>query len=165
MSRCLRALPFASSRHVKPNSKRPGTASGDRFAKYQSAHSASEYLKLGGTKSDLAHDPLKKGIVAVKVKVFDDVDVTPELGEASDSDDDDDGVSLCHHPRSSIADVWELSVLSRARAAATATASPRRQTTTTTRHSGRGRCRLCLPAPPRSDASDVKSQQAAVHCA
>ena len=50
----------------------------------------SEYLKLGGTKSDLAHD-LKKGIVTVKVTVFDaDDDATPELVEASDSDDDDD---------------------------------------------------------------------------
>ena len=48
------------------------------------------YLKLGGTKSDLAHD-LKKGIVTVKVKVFDDdAGVIPELEEASDSDDDDD---------------------------------------------------------------------------
>jgi len=76
--------------YVKPNSKRPGTASGDRFAKYQSARSVSEYLKLGGTKSDLAND-LKKGIVTVKVKVFDDDgDVMPELVEASDSDDDDD---------------------------------------------------------------------------
>ena len=55
--------------YVKPNSKRPGTASGDRFAKYQSARSVSEYLKLGGTKSDLAND-LKKGIVTVKVKVW-----------------------------------------------------------------------------------------------
>ena len=34
---------------------------------------------------------LKKGIVTVKVKVFDDDgDVMPELVEASDSDDDDD---------------------------------------------------------------------------
>ena len=50
----------------------------------------SEYLKLGGTKSDLAND-LKKGIVTVKVKVFDnDGDVMPELVEASDSDDDDE---------------------------------------------------------------------------
>ena len=75
---------------MKPNSKRPGTASGDRFAKYQSARSVSEYLKLGGTKSDLADD-LKKGIVTVKIKVFDDDDgVMPELVEASGSDDDDD---------------------------------------------------------------------------
>jgi hypothetical protein len=49
------------------------------------------FLKLGGTKSDLAHD-LKKGIVTLKVKVFDDDDsVMPELVEASVSDDDDDG--------------------------------------------------------------------------
>jgi len=32
--------------YVKPNSKRPGTASGGRFAKYQSARSVSEYLFL-----------------------------------------------------------------------------------------------------------------------
>ena len=78
--------------YVKPNSKRPGTASGDRFAKYQSARSVSEYLKLGGTRGDLAHD-LKKGIVTVKLKVLnDDGDDMPELAEASDSDDDDDDV-------------------------------------------------------------------------
>ena len=53
----------------------------------------SEYLKLGGTKSDLTHD-LKKGIVTVKVKVFDDDDdAMPELVEASDSDDDNDYTS------------------------------------------------------------------------
>ena len=58
--------------------------------KYQSAHSVSEYLKLGGTKSDLAHD-LKKGIVTAKIKVFDDDDgAISELGEANDSDDDGD---------------------------------------------------------------------------
>ena len=74
--------------YVKPNSKRPGTASGDRFAKYQSARSVSEYLKLGGTRGDLAYD-LKKGIVTVKVKVFDNDGDMPELAEDSDSDDDE----------------------------------------------------------------------------
>ena len=49
----------------------------------------SEYLKLGGTKSDLAND-LKKGIVTAKEVFGDDDDVIPELVEASDSDDDDD---------------------------------------------------------------------------
>ena len=40
----------------------------------------SEYLKFGGTKSDLAND-LKKGIVTAKVKVLDDdVGVIPKLG-------------------------------------------------------------------------------------
>jgi len=81
-----------SDNYVKPNSKRPGTASGDRFAKYQSARSVSECLKLGGTRGDLAHD-LKKGIVTVKLKVLNgDGDDMPELAEASDSDDDDDDV-------------------------------------------------------------------------
>ena len=60
-SRPLSPSPY-NAIYVKPNSKRPGTAPGDRFAKYQSARSVSEYLKLGGTKSDLAND-LKKGIV------------------------------------------------------------------------------------------------------
>ena len=61
-SRLLNSLPRTrTSIYVKPNSKRPGAASGDRFAKYQPARSVSEYLKLGGTKSDLAND-LKKGI-------------------------------------------------------------------------------------------------------
>ena len=78
--------------YVKPNSKRPGTASGDRFAKYQSARSVSEYLKLGGTKSDLAQD-LKKGIATAKVKVFDDDDdAIPGPVDARDPDDDDDDI-------------------------------------------------------------------------
>ena len=80
---------FDSDIFVKPNAKRPGTASGKRYAKYQAATSVSEYLKLGGTRSDLAHD-LKKGIVTVKVTVLDDDDDVPDLAAASDSDDDSD---------------------------------------------------------------------------
>ena len=70
---------------VKPNAKRPGTASGKRYAKYQAVNSVSQYLKLGGTRSDLAHD-LKKGIVTAKATVLDDDDGAPDLAAASDSD-------------------------------------------------------------------------------
>ena len=80
---------FDSDIFVKPNAKRPGTTSGNRYVKYQAATSVSEYLKLGGTRSDLAHD-LNKDIVTVKVTVLDDDDDVPDLAAASDSDDDSD---------------------------------------------------------------------------
>ena len=83
---------FDSDIFVKLNAKRLGTASGNRYVKYQTATSVLEYLKLGGTRSDLAHD-LKKGIVTAKATVLDDDDDVPDLAAAFDSDgDSDDGV-------------------------------------------------------------------------
>ena len=58
-------------------SKRPGTAAGNRFAKYKTATSVQQFFWLGGTRADLKHD-IAKGIVTI------------EGDTESDDDDEDD---------------------------------------------------------------------------
>ena len=70
--------------------KKPGTASGDRFAKYKFATNIKEFFWAGGTRADLKHD-LVKGIIIVESTSDDD----------EEEDDDDDEPSHLSQPKKS----------------------------------------------------------------